>query len=81
MQSAMFSFQSSELGPPFATGFAATGGAPYLRIFSQIFEKIRIDHKVIFRGLGEGDSLNKPEAKNLVTLSLLNCRLSIPSDT
>ena len=66
----MFSFQSSELGPPFATGVVATGGAPYLRIFPQIFEKIRIDHKVIFRGLGEVDSLNKHEAKHFVTLSL-----------
>ncbi len=28
------------------------------------------DSTVIIRGLGEGDSLKKPEAKNLVTLSL-----------
>ncbi len=36
----------------------------------QIFEKIRNDPNVIIRGLGEGDSWKKPEAKNLVTLSL-----------
>ncbi len=41
-----------------------------LRISPQIFEKIRNDSNVIIRGLGEGDSWNKPEAKNLVTLSL-----------
>jgi hypothetical protein len=31
---------------------------------------IRNDPNVVFRGLGEGDSWKKPEAKNLVTLSL-----------
>ncbi len=41
-----------------------------LQISPRIFEKIRNDPTVIFRGLGEGDSLKKPEAKNLVTLSL-----------
>jgi hypothetical protein len=41
-----------------------------LRISPQIFEKIRNDPNVIIRGLGEGDSCKKPEAKNLVTLSL-----------
>ncbi len=41
-----------------------------LRISPRIFEKIRNDPNVIIRGLGEGDSLKKPEAKNLVTLSL-----------
>ncbi len=41
-----------------------------LRISPRIFEKIRNDPNVIIRGLGEGDSWKKPEAKNLVTLSL-----------
>ncbi len=41
-----------------------------LRISPRIFEKIRNDSNVIIRGLGEGDSWKKPEAKNLVTLSL-----------
>jgi hypothetical protein len=41
-----------------------------LRISPRIFEKIRNDPNVIIRGLGEGDSCKKPEAKNLVTLSL-----------
>ncbi len=39
-----------------------------LRISPRIFEKIRNDPTVIFRGLGEGDSWKKPEAKDLVTL-------------
>ncbi len=41
-----------------------------LRISPRNFEKIRNDPNVIIRGLGEGDSWKKPEAKNLVTLSL-----------
>ncbi len=41
-----------------------------LRISPRIFEKIRNDPIVIIRGLEEGDSWKKPEAKNLVTLSL-----------
>jgi hypothetical protein len=41
-----------------------------LQISPRIFEKIRNDPNVIIRGLGEGDSWKKPEAKNLVTLSL-----------
>ncbi len=41
-----------------------------LRISPRIFEKIRNDYNVIIRGLGEGDSWKKSEAKNLVTLSL-----------
>ncbi len=41
-----------------------------LRISPQIFGKIRNDPNVIIRGLGEDDSWKKPEAKNLVTLSL-----------
>ncbi len=34
-----------------------------LRTSPRIFEKIRNDPNVIFRGLGEGDSWKKPEAK------------------
>ncbi len=41
-----------------------------LRISPQIFQKIWNDPNVIIRGLGEGDLWRKPEAKNLVTLSL-----------
>ena len=41
-----------------------------LRISPRIFKKNWNDPNVIFRGLGEGDSWKKPEAKNLVTLSL-----------
>ena len=41
-----------------------------LRISPRIFEKIRNGPNVIIRGLGETDSRKKPEAKNLVTLSL-----------
>ncbi len=41
-----------------------------LQIFPRIFEKIRIDPNVIFRGLGEKNSRKKPIAKNLVTLYL-----------
>ncbi len=39
-------------------------------IFPRIFEKIRNGPSGILRGLGETDSCKKPEAKNLVTLSL-----------
>jgi hypothetical protein len=41
-----------------------------LRISPRIFEKIWNDPNVIIRGLGEGDSWKKSEAKNLMTLSL-----------
>jgi hypothetical protein len=41
-----------------------------LRISPRIFEKIRNGPTGIIRGLGETDSRKKPEAKNLVTLSL-----------
>ncbi len=41
-----------------------------LRISPWIFEKTRNDPNAIIRGLGEGDPWKKPEAKNLVTLSL-----------
>jgi hypothetical protein len=42
----------------------------YLGISPWIFKKILNDPNSIIRGLGEGDSWKKPEAKNLVTLSL-----------
>jgi hypothetical protein len=41
-----------------------------LRISPRIFEKIRNGPNVILWGWGETDSQKKPEAKNLVTLSL-----------
>ena len=41
-----------------------------LRISPRIFENIRNGPNGIIRGLGETDSRTKPEAKNLVTLSL-----------
>jgi hypothetical protein len=41
-----------------------------LRISPRIFEKIRNGPHDIIRGLGETDSRKKPEAKNLVILSL-----------
>ena len=41
-----------------------------LRISPRIFEKIRNGPNGIIRGLGETGSRKKPEAKNLVTLSL-----------
>jgi hypothetical protein len=41
-----------------------------LRISPRIFEKIRNGPDGIIRGLGETDSRKKPEAKNLLTLSL-----------
>jgi hypothetical protein len=41
-----------------------------LRISPRIFEKIQNGPDGIIRGLGETDSRKKPEAKNLVTLSL-----------
>jgi hypothetical protein len=46
------------------------GGVPWLANISANVRKNRNDPNVIFRGLGEGDSWKKPEAKNLVTLSL-----------
>ncbi len=70
-----------DTGGKFAAGVVDTGGnlppvslTPVvhldLRISPRIFEKIRNDANVIIRGLREVDSLKKPEAKNLVTLSL-----------
>jgi hypothetical protein len=60
-----------DTGGKFATGVVDIGGAPWLaNISANFFEKIWNDPTVIFRGFGEGDSWKKPEAKNLVTLSL-----------
>ena len=73
------STKQGELVAKFAAGVVDTGLPPVLltpvvnldlRISPRIFEKIRNDPNVIFRGLGEGDSWKKPEAKNLLTLSL-----------
>ncbi len=50
--------------PPFAVANLE------LRISARIFEKIRNGPIGIIRGLGETGSRKKPEAKNLVTLSL-----------
>jgi hypothetical protein len=41
-----------------------------VQISTQIFDKIRDDPTVIFRGLGENESGKKPEVKNPVTLFL-----------
>jgi hypothetical protein len=43
---------------------------PDLRISQRIFEKNRNESKALIRGPGEDDLWKKPEAKNLVTLSL-----------
>jgi hypothetical protein len=78
---AKFAASVVDTGGKFAAGVIDTGGnlppvslTPVvhleLRISPRIFEKIRNDPKVNIRGLGEGDSWKKPEAKNLVTLSL-----------
>jgi hypothetical protein len=68
-----------DTGSKFAAGVVDTGGKlplvsliPVvhldLQISPQIFEK-NVPNAII-RGLGEDDSRKKPEAKNLVTLSL-----------
>jgi hypothetical protein len=54
----------------FATCAVDTAGASWLANISTNFDKIWNDPNVILRGLGEDDSWKKPEAKNLVTLSL-----------
>jgi hypothetical protein len=59
-----------DTGGKFATGVVDTGGAPWLRISPWIFEKIWNGPNGILWGWGETDSWKKPEAKNLVTLSL-----------
>ncbi len=57
-------FSAGGIGGKFAAGVIK------LQIFPLIFEKFRNDPKAIIRGLGEDDSRETPEAKNLVTLSL-----------
>ena len=59
-----------DTGGKFATGVVDDGGAPWLANISVNFQKNSNVPTVIIRGLGEGDSWKKPEAKNLVTLSL-----------
>ncbi len=54
----------------FTAGVVDTGGAPWLANISANFREKKNDINVIFIGLGEEDSWNKPEAKNLMTLSL-----------
>jgi hypothetical protein len=54
----------------FATGVVDTGGAPRLANISANFLKIRNSPNAILWGWGETNSRKKPEAKNLVTLSL-----------
>ncbi len=56
----------------FANNVIDTGGAPWLVNSSANFQKSRHDPNIIFRGLREDDSWKKPEAKNLVSLSLKN---------
>jgi hypothetical protein len=71
----------AKLVEKFAAGVADTGGkfGPVslipvvhldLRLSPRIFEKIRNGPNAILWGWGEADSSKKPEAKNLVTLSL-----------
>ncbi len=71
----------ADTGGKFATGVVDTGGnfaagllTPVVHLDSQIspriFEKIWNGLNAILLGLGETDSWKKPEAKNLVTLSL-----------
>ncbi len=59
-----------DTGAKFSTGVVDTGGAPWLANISGIFEKIRNGLYGILWSWGETDSWKKPEAKNLVTLSL-----------
>jgi hypothetical protein len=62
----------------FATGVSLTPVANLeLRISLQIFEKNRNGPNGIIRGFGETDSRKKPEAKNLVTLSLYILRVGL----
>ncbi len=62
--------QQSDIVPIIAAGVVDTGGAPSLASISANFRKNRNYPNVNFGGLGEDDSGKKPEAKNLVTLSL-----------
>jgi hypothetical protein len=59
-----------DTGSNFAAGVVDTGGKFALRLSPRIFKKIRNGPNAILWGWGETDSSKKPEAKNLVTLSL-----------
>jgi hypothetical protein len=61
----------------FAAGVIDAGSAPSLANISTNFRKNQNARNVIFRGLGEDDSRKKPEAKNLLTLSLERDRVFI----
>ncbi len=54
----------------FVTGVIDTDGAPWLVNLKQNLN----DPKFIFKSLGADDLWKKPEAKNLVTLSLQNIK-------
>ncbi len=55
----------------FAYGVSDAGGAPWLADIAANFRKIFVLNLSYLQGLGEDDSWKKPEAKHLVTLSLL----------
>ncbi len=60
----------AKLVAKFITGVVDTGGAPWLANISANFRKIRNGPDGILWSWGKTDSWKKPEAKNLVTLSL-----------
>ncbi len=61
----------ADTGGKFTTGVIDTGGAPWLANISANFQKkIWNGLNGILWGWGETDSWKKPEAKNLMTLSL-----------
>jgi hypothetical protein len=59
-----------DTGVKFATSVVDTGGAPWLVNISENFQKNQNGPNGILWGWGETDWWKKPEAKNLVTLSL-----------
>ncbi len=59
-----------DTGGKFAAGVVDTSGNLPPVTTPVVHLDLRNDPNVIIRGLGEGDSRKKPEAKNLVTLSL-----------
>ncbi len=62
-----FAYGVVDTGGKFATGVVDTGGAPCLANISANFSN---KFETVLWGWGETDSWKKPEAKNLVTLSL-----------
>ncbi len=60
----------ADTGDKFDTGVVDTGGAPWLANISANFRKNSKRSKWNTLGLGGNWSMKKPEAKNLVTLSL-----------